>query len=50
MPIWNNLLRNVYLLDNEFESKYENDIHGIPFLTENNWLDLKRIIKNNIFN
>ncbi len=41
---WNQLLSNLYVLDNDYIPCFKGDIHGIPFLTEQNWQDLHNII------
>lgn len=48
VPVWNSLLSNVYIYDNEFVANHENDIHGIPFLSKENWNDLKSLFEKKI--
>ncbi len=44
--IWDVLLENAYLLQNIFIADFEGDMHGIPYLSEQNWRDLEKIIDN----
>lgn len=41
VSIWDKILHNFYALDNLMVKLYENDIHGIPLLSEKNWRDIE---------
>ena len=44
VKLWKKLLNNCDFIFTDFKPEYDNDIHGTPFLTKENWQDLKKLI------